>query len=199
MKTLRTLQRIKNILRTPATEWLVIERETVQPLALITYYLAPLAVATALASIVGSVVVERVPFPVASVIRTVVTACLGFVATTVLAFAMALVVNELAPHFGGRHHFDQAFKVIVYSSTPIVVAGLARAIPFVAGLVTFIGTVYALYVFSLGLKQLMRIRPEQTLGFVVILCVSGVIMNFVLRAVMGHFIGAGFLGARIIS
>ena len=51
----------------------------------------------------------------------------------------------------------------------------------------------------LGLKQLMRIRAEHTVGFVIILGVSGVIMNFVLRAVMGHFIGAGFLGARIIS
>lgn len=194
-----TLQRIRNILRTPASEWLVIERETMQPLVLITHYLAPLAVATALASIVGSVVVERVPFPVASVVRTIVTAMLGFVATTVLAFAMALIVNELSPHLGGRHHFDQAFKVVVYSYTPILVAGLAGAIPFVAGLVTFIGTVYALYVFYLGLKQLMRIRAEHTVGFVVLLSVSGVIMNFVLRAVMGHFIGPGFLGARIIS
>ena len=194
-----TLHRIQNILRTPASEWLVIEREAVQPIALIAYYLAPLAVATALASIVGSVVVERVPFPLASVVRTVVTGFLGFVATSVLAFAMALIVNELAPHFGGRHHFDQAFKVIVYSYTPILIAGLARAIPFVAGLVTFVGTVYALYVFYLGLKQLMRIRAEQTVGFVVILGISGVVMNFVLRAVMGHFIGAGFLGARIIS
>ena len=166
-----TLHRIQNILRSPASEWRVIEREAVQPMALIVHYLAPIAVAAALASMVGTVVVERVPFPVASVVRIVVAEFLGFVGTTVLVFAMALMVNELSPHFGGRSDFDQALKVMVY----------------------------ALYVFHVGLEQLMRIRAGQTVGFVVILCLSAIVMNFVLRVVMGRFLGAGLLGARIVS
>ena len=194
-----TLHRIQNILRSPASEWRVIEREAVQPMALIVHYLAPIAVAAALASMVGTVVVERVPFPVASVVRIVVAEFLGFVGTTVLVFAMALMVNELSPHFGGRYDFDQALKVIVYSYTPILVARLAEAMPLGAGLVAFIGTVYALYVFHVGLEQLMRIRAGQTVGFVVILCLSAIVMNFVLRVVMGRFLGAGLLGARIVS
>ena len=196
-QAMSTLVRVRNVLLSPANEWRVIEQETTRDIDLFVRYLAPIAGAAAVAAIIGDAVAARTSTPLAAILRTLITAFLAFSATAVMSFAMALIVNALAPHFGGLRNFDQALKVVVYSYTPVPVAGLAAAVPFVASLAAFVGALYGLYVLYLGLIQLMKMPTDQTPTFIVLLGVCGIVANFVLLSVLGRIIGAGFVGARL--
>ena len=192
-----SVTRILHLLRGPVTEWTVIERETAQPLDLAVRYLAPLSAAVLLASIIGSVVVAMVPFPLAEVLRLGVTAVLNFVATAVMMFAVAIVISELAPHVGGRSDVNRAFSVAMYAYTPSLVAGLARAVPVIAGFAAFLGALYTLYLLHLGLAQVIKVPEDKALTSTAFVAVIAVVGSFVLRSVMGHFLGAGLLGSRL--
>ena len=192
-----SVTRILHLLRSPTTEWTVIERETTQPLDLVRRYLAPLSAAVLLASIVGSLIVEMVPFPLAEILRLGVTAVLTFIATAVMMFVLAIVISELAPHVGGRSDVNRAFSVAMYAYTPSLVAGLGRAVPVIAGLAAFLGALYSLYLLYLGLTQVIKVPSDKTIGGTAFLAVTAIVGSFVLRSVMGHFLGAGLLGSRL--
>ena len=192
-----SVSRILHLLRSPIAEWTVIERETTQPLELVSRYLAPLTAAVLLASVIGSLVVAIVPFPLAELLRLGVTAVLDFIATAVMMFAIAIIISELAPHVGGRCDVTRAFSVTMYSYTPSLLAGLARAVPVVAGLSSFLGALYSLYLLHLGLTQVIKVPRDQSIGATAFVAVTAIVGSFVLRSVMGHFLGAGLLGSRL--
>ena len=85
-----------------------------------------------------------------------VTACLSFVLTIAGCFIIGLIINALAPTFGGRQDSTQAFKLSVYAYTPALVAGILAVLPLVGALFGFAGLVYSLYLTYLGLTPMMK-------------------------------------------
>jgi hypothetical protein len=63
-----------------------------------------------------------------------------------------------APLFGGRRDFDSAFKLAVYSFTPVWLAGCFLILPGLRFLTLF--GFYGAYILWLGLPRLIKI-PEQ--------------------------------------
>ena len=124
--------RAKNICVTPNTEWQVIAGETTPPAALITEYVVPLAAIGAVCGLIGGSVVGY-SF-LGSTYRTplmtgLVVACLTFVMAIVGVFVLSLIINALAPTFGGEQNSNQAMKVAVYSYTPAWIAGALQILP----------------------------------------------------------------------
>ena len=127
------IERAKNICLTPTTEWPVIAGEQTSAGALVTGYVAPLAAIGAVAGFLGGSLIGRtVPFigtyrmPVVS---GVALAVFSFVMAIVGIFILSLIINALAPSFGGQKDSAQAFKVAVYSYTPAWVAGVLQILP----------------------------------------------------------------------
>jgi Yip1 domain len=164
------VQRVKGILLTPETEWLVIAKEPGTPGYLFPQYMAYLAAIPPIARVIGNSVigiatqngVYRVPL-----LTGLLGAVIAYVLSFVVVYLIAIIVDQLAPRFGGVKDFAGALKVTVYSFTPYWIAGilqLAAGLRFVAYVVAFFGA----YLAWLGLTRLMRPKPDQAVIYVAI-------------------------------
>ena len=171
------LDRAKAILLTPKTEWPVIETESATTGSLFTGYAIPLAAIPAVASFIGwSVVGIRVlggsfKLPMSDAL---VGALVQFVGSLVGVFVLGLIIDALAPSFGGTKSTIQALKVAVYSSTASWVAGIFLIIPSL-GILSILG-LYSLYLLYLGLPQLMKAPADKAVGYTAVVVVVGIVL-----------------------
>ena len=188
------VNRAKNICLTPNTEWPVIAAEPTPPATLITEYVVPLAAIGAVAGFIGGSIVGtglgmfgsyRVPL-VAGLIAAVFT----FVMAIVGCFLISLIINALAPSFGGQKDSAQALKVAVYSYTPAWIAGVLNILPILGGLLGILAGLYGLYLLYLGLPKLMKNPEDKSLGYTVVVVVCAIVIMVVVGSV-GSMITAG--------
>lgn len=191
------LNRIKNILLTPKTEWPTIAAEPSSIAQLYIGYAVPLTAWAALISLVRLTLIgTRIPF--GNLVRMPLAGGLGLAAWTFVGsfiglFVVGLIVNFLAPSFGGTRDQTQALKVAAYSLTPAYVGSALALSPVLPGLLQFIVLCYGLYVLYLGLPVVMRSAREKALGYTV----AVVICTFLLGIVFA--LAAGALGIFALS
>jgi hypothetical protein len=140
------VERAKGILLAPRKEWPVIEAESATTASLYTGYIIPLAAIPALAgfirlSVFGiSIPGTNLRVPVSAGISGALT---RYVATLVGVFVLAVIIDALAPSFGGTRSQIQALKLAAYSSTASWVAGIFLLIPGL-GILMMVGGLYSL-------------------------------------------------------
>lgn len=181
--------RVKGIIAHPASEWTAIASEPTTSFEVLTGYAAPLAAIGALALFVGQVAVG-LAVPMIGIVRAgmlagFVTAMLLFVLSLLVVMALGAIVNALAPRFGGQRSGARAFKLAAYSHTPLWLAGIAYALPWI-GFLWILAGLYAVYVAALGLPVMMRCPTERAPAYAIVTAVCG----FVLFAVAGSTIAA---------
>ena len=196
------VDRIRNICITPATEWPIIAQEQTSASELAVSYLAPLAAAGAAAGFIGSTLLaSMLPFTRASggfTIIPLIVACLSFVLTMAGCYVIGVIINLLAPTFGGRQDSTQAFKLSVYAYTPALLAGILAIIPLVGALFGFVGWVYSIYLTYLGLTPLMQSPKEKAPAYTVVIVICSIIMGLTIAFISTLVAGIGFLGARAL-
>jgi hypothetical protein len=192
------LDRVKAICLKPNTEWPVIEAETSSTNALMMGYAVPLAAITPIAGFIGGVVVGRsIPFvgsyhvPVGSALTLAVV---SYVLALVGLFVLSLIINALAPSFGGQKNGTQALKLAVYAQTPAWIAGVFTVLTSLSWL-PIIAAIYGLYLFYLGLPVLMKNPKEKSAGYTVVVIICAVVIYVVMGAVAAAVGGAGMLAA----
>src|SRR3546814_3442701 len=77
----------------------------------------------------------------------------SYVLGLVMLYVVALIINALAPTFGGQKDQLQAVKVIGYAWTVAWVAGIATIVPWLGWLVVLAGGIYSIYLLYLGLPH----------------------------------------------
>jgi len=191
---MNVVDRVKRILLSPQSEWEVIDGEVTTPSALYTGYIVPLAAIGPIANLIGSTVFGmRVPFS-GMVVRTpigsaIASAIVTYVLTLVGVYVLALIIDGLAPTFGGTRNPIQALKVAAYSSTAAWVAGIFAIMPGlrVLGLLGL----YSIYLLYLGLPVLMKSPKDRAVGYTVLV----IVVEAVLLIAIG-MVGALFGGTR---
>ena len=171
------IARVKAILTTPQTEWPVIAREAGEPAVLFARYVAILAAIPALARFIGSSLIGGYT----SIVFGLIGAVVSYVLTFGVVYAVAAVIEALARRFGGRRDFQNAFKLAVYSYTPVWLAGIFLMIPGLSFL-TVLG-LYGLYLLWLGLPPLIGVPRDKALGFACAVVVFAVLLWLVLAAI----------------
>ena len=174
--------RVKAILFTPETEWPVIEQEPGTPAYLFANYMVYLAAIPPIASFIGMSIIG-VAVPSIGTFRVPLFAgLLGAVTSYALSFAIvyvvAIIIDQLAPRFGGQKDFGNALRVTVYSFTAYWVGGLCAVIPalrFVGVVVAFFG----IYLMWTGLPRLMKVPPDKAIVYVAAAIVCAVTLMFV--------------------
>jgi hypothetical protein len=171
------VERVKAILVTPKTEWAVIDGEPGDAGYLFTNYVAILAAIPAIGFLVHALLVF-------SFFGSLLAGVVSYVLYIVGWYVQALVIDALAPTFGGRKDMASALKVAAYASTAAWLAGIFRIIPAIA-LLSLLGF-YSLYLLYLGLPVLMKAPPERSLVYtivvVVVMAVVFVIVSMLLLA-----------------
>jgi hypothetical protein len=177
------VERVKAILLSPKTEWQVIEGEQGDAQYLFTNYVAILAAIPAVAAFIGYAI-AGLGFG-----RALMLGVFGYVMYCVAWYVEALVIDALAPTFGGRKNFPSALKLAAYSSTAAWLAGIFQLIPPLS-ILSILG-LYSLYLLWLGIPVLMKAPPDRatayTAAVVVIMFVIMLIAIFVLGALFLRF------------
>ncbi len=198
--------RIKNILLAPNTEWPAIAAEPSSIAQLYTSYVIPLAAFAALMRFLRlSIIGISIPF--AGTIRTPIVS--GLVGTIVSfgfgllgLYLFGLLVNALAPTFGGQRDLRQAVKVAAYTATPVWIGSVLGLLPSLASLLQLAAAVYAIYLLYLGLPVLMGGPRDKAVGYTIALIVCTILVGLVLGAVgavTGAFGGYGRYGGLSMS
>lgn len=159
------VRRVGAILSNPDEEWRTIARESGTPGFLFREYVAVLAAIPAVCGFVGTSFVGAAPGGLSWALLTgLFAAVFTYLLTFVVIYALAVVVDLLAPKFGGRKDFTAALKLTVYSHTPAWLAGFFLMIPGLRFL-ALLG-LYGVYLFWRGLPPLMRAPQARTLPYV---------------------------------
>ena len=194
-------ERIKNILLTPKTEWPVIAAEPTTPGQITLGYVLPLTALLAVISLLRiSVIGQSMPFGGtfrSPMLFGLEMAAMTFIAGLLGVWLVALIINVLAPTFGGTRDLDRAFRVSAYSLTPAYVASVLALSPILPSLLELLAGLYGIYVLYLGLPVVMRSRSEKAVGYTatVIICtiIVGGILEFAVYGLMRP-IGFGMAG-----
>ena len=171
----RFFRRLVNIVRSPATEWTAVATEPSSTPALYFGYVAPLAAIGVVANFIGQSVVGlpflgRVSFGAAFV-----NALFAYALAFVGVFAIARVIDMLAPTFGGRRDRLAALKVTVYSLTPGWLAGVFNIVP-ILSVIAIAGAIYGVYLLYAGLPVLLRCPARRAPAYTVIVVLFAIIV-----------------------
>lgn len=176
--------RAKAMLLHPAAEWPAIERESGDPAYLLSRYVAVLALVPALCGFVGAsvigVIVPGTGLVRASLFDGFFGAIFGYAMAVAIVFVLALVINLPAPLFGGRKDFDSAFKLAVYSYTPVWLAGIFLLLPGLRFLILL--SFYGAYVLATGLPRLMKSPAQKSYGYTLVIVVGAVALTLIAAA-----------------
>lgn len=194
------VDRIKGICLKPKTEWDAISGETPSTVDLFKGYAVPLAAIGAIASFIGGSIVGR-SLPLVGSFRVplvsgLVLAIYTFVMALVGVFVLSLIVNALAPSFGGQKDSSQALKLAVYSYTPGWVAGVLHILPSL-GILAALAGLYGLYLLYLGLPRLMKCPQDKAIAYTAVVVVCAIVLSVIVGAVGGVIIGGGAFGAGV--
>lgn len=193
------VERVKGILLKPKQEWEVIAGETTSIGELYKTYIFILAAIGPIAAVIGmSIVGVSIPF-VGSfrvpIVTSIASGIAQYALTLVGVYAMAIVIDALAPTFSGERNINQAFKVAVYSYTPVWLAGIFMIIPTLA-ILGILG-LYGLYLLYLGLPLLMKSPPEKSTGYTATVVIAGIVVSVIIGAVSRAFISYPTPGLNI--
>jgi hypothetical protein len=177
--------RAKAMLLDPAAEWTAIERESGDPAYLLSRYVTVLALVPAVCGFIGAsvigVVVPGTGLVRASLFDGFFGAIFGYAMAVAIVLVLALVINLLAPLFGGRKDFDSAFKLAVYSYTPVWLTGIFLLLPGLRFLILL--SFYGAYVLALGLPRLMKSPAQKSYGYAVVVVVCACALTLIAAAI----------------
>lgn len=193
------VERAKDIVVTPKTEWGVIDAEPATIGGIYTSYVMILAAIPVVCLALGMIffmprpaaeiagMAQSFGIPVVTTASIIVGAVVQYILGLVGVYVMSMIIDALAPSFGGTKDQLKAFKVAAYYPTAAWLAGILYIIP-ILGLLAIIAAIYSLYVLYLGLPRLMRVPQDKQVGYFVVTLVVAIVVFMVI----------GFIGNRVI-
>ena len=178
------IERVKNMIGNPRSEWPVVAAEPATIGSIYTGYVLILAAVGPIATIIRA--------PMLGIGFAIVT----YLLTLVITYVLAVIVDALAPTFGGQKDLVQSLKLVAYSYTAAWAAGIFQLIPVIGALLVLVATIYSFYTFFLGAPVLRKATPEKAAGFAIVVVICGIVMGFVLSRVL---LSAMFGGAMMAS
>lgn len=175
------IERVKNILITPKTEWEVIDGEQATPGSLLTSYVLPLAVVAAIGALLQG-------FLFAGTLGLkyfIVTALIAFISSVVTFYIASYIVDALAPSFASEKDINKSAQLVAYSRTPSYIAGLLSFIPVVGMLLGIAAWIYGIYIMYLGLAPLKKTPEDKKAIYLIVSYIIIFVVYVVLVAILG--------------
>jgi len=190
----KLIARVKNILLTPKTEWPVIagEQETVQ--SLFTNYIMILAAIPAVVQLLKlSIIGISIPI-VGGTYRLgigmgITQMVVAYVVALGVCYLMMLIVDALAPTFGGEKNQVQALKSIAYANTAGWIASVLGLVGLLGSLAALAAAIYGIYLLYIGLPSTMKCPQEKAGGYAAATIIIGFVLSLVLGMVLASVTG----------
>jgi hypothetical protein len=189
----KLIQRARSLLVSPRTEWPVIAAEPATVTDLFRDCFLALA---AIPPVCGFVKVSLIGYAWHGfrVYRRGIgpglsAALVEYVVSLLAVYILAVIVDALAPSFGGQQSRIQALKVVGYSYTTAWVAGFARLLPGLAGLIALAAGLYSVYLLYLGLPHTMKVPAERAVPYTVVLVIIALLIGWIIALITGGMYG----------
>jgi len=179
------VDRVQKLLVAPSAEWAVIKDEPQAVAQLFTRYVMILAAIPAVASFIGWSVVgygglgTTYRIPIAAGVATMV---LSYGLTLAGVYALALVIDAMAPNFGGEKDFMRALKVSAFFPTAYWLAGFFYVLPALS-ILAILGGLYSLWLLYTGLGPLMEVGEEKAVGYTAAVVLVAVVITLAIALV----------------
>jgi len=186
--------RIQRLILKPKDEWPAIDAEPMTVQGILMGWVAPLAAIGPVAHLIQGQVFPMNFFGVTwrpPLIGSIVTAILAWALTVGLTYVWALIIDALAPSFGGTKNPISALKVAAFSATAGWIAAVLGILPALGIIGSLIG-LYNIYLFWIGGPMLMKVPQDKAVGFVVVSIIVGVVAMVVAGIVAIAIGGAMF-------
>ncbi|MEC5384610.1 Yip1 family protein [Uliginosibacterium sp. H3] len=181
------VERAKNILLSPKSEWPVIEAESSSVKSIYMEYLVLLALIPAVAGFIGMSLIGYSAFGVSvrtPIVSGIANMILGYALSLVTVFVVALIADALTANFGGQKNPLNAFKLIAFSMTPGLLGGIFSLIP-ALGVLGLLASLYGVYLLYLGVPTLMKVPEDKVAPYTVVLVICAIVVSVVIGAVVG--------------
>lgn len=175
------IERVKNIIITPKTEWLVVESESTTPGSLLVSYVLPMAIISSLGELMAGMLYTGtlgIGYFLLRSLTSFITVMISFYITT-------YVVDLLAPNFASEKNINRAAQLVAYSNTPIWIAGLLAFIPMLRFLILFAGRIYSIYLMYLGLGPLKKTPEDKKVVYMIVAFLVILLIGFVVSYILG--------------
>ncbi len=158
--------------------------------------MAPLALIPTVSSLIGMTLIGmrmpggnviRVPFA-----EALLGGAMGYVLNLAGVFVGAWIVKLLAPAFNSKTDLNSAIKLVVYSLTPVWLAGIFSLVPGL-GILSLLG-LYGIYLLALGLPVVLETPSDKVVLYTISIVVAGLVVSFILSSILvGLFYGPMFM------
>lgn len=172
------VQRVQDLLLRPTPTWDKIDGEPATIKGLYTGYVCVLAAVPAVCEVIGRTSFGHAFFGPGALVASLI----GYGLALVAVYVLALVIDALAPSFGGERNRIQAFKVAAYSGTAGWLAGVFSLVPML-GFLAVLG-LYDLYLLYRGLSKLMRVPENQALGYTVVVVIAMLVIGAIVTGIV---------------
>jgi hypothetical protein len=170
------VERAKNILLSPKTEWPRIAAEPMTAQSIYTGWVMILAAIGPLATVIGIGVTLGFGFSLRLAIAS-------YLVTLVMVAIVALIVDVLAPYFGGVKDFVAALKLAAFSYTAAFVAGVFHLLGGLGGVLFFIAALYSWYLLYLGAPVLRKASGDKAVVFTLAVALAAFAIGIVFARV----------------
>jgi len=187
------IERIKNILLKPTTEWETIKKEDHMVSDLFTQYALKLAAIPAISGLIGFTLFGysygfgsyRPPF--GSNLKWAISM---YVMSIVGVYVLAFIIDFLAPTFGSKKHLPTSMKIVVFAYTAAWVGGIFNLVPALSILGAIAG-IYSLVLMYKGLQIVKEVPKNKMVGYFVTVIIASLIVYGVTGAIITRFAFSG--------
>ena len=188
------INRVKQILVSPKTEWQTIDGENDSHVKVSTNYVLLLAAIPAVAAFIGYGLIgySVLGHHFASVSLGIKQAIIQYITMVGSVYITAFVIDILAENFGSKKNFDKAFSLVAYAYTPVFVGGIFYILPSLSILAS-LASIYGLYLLYIGLTPMMKTPAEKRTSYFVVSLLVMIAAFFILSLVLATvIIGSAF-------
>src|SRR6185437_2171764 len=180
----------------PTQTWPVIAAEGGDVASIYRNYVCILAAIPAIAGFIGLSLIGVGAFGVAihiPIVTGILRMIVGYVLSLVMVFVLALIVDALAPTFGGTKNPLQAFKLVAYGLTASFVGGIFSLIPALS-ILGLLCALYSIYLIYTGIAVLMRCPADKSAAYTAVVIVCAIVVAVIIGALMAMFSPMGRMG-----
>jgi hypothetical protein len=175
------IERVKNILLTPKTEWDAINGESATPQSLLISYVLPLAIVAAVGPLIRGLL-----FPgILSITFFLLGAVIAFIASIVAYYLTVIIVDTLAPSFGSEKNMGKSAQLVAYSGTPSYIAGILSFIPVLGSIISLAAWAYGIYLMYLGIGPLKKTPEDKKVVYMIVAFLIMIVLYFIVAAILG--------------
>lgn len=185
---MQIIDRIKNILITPNTEWPAIERETPNISTIFVNYVLPLLGIGAAAIFIGTGLISSAVtgFGLWGFKTGITSAIVYVILTTARIFIVALVIDLLAPSFESEKNFNRSFQLSAYSFTASYIGALFFILP-VLSFLAVLCTLYCIYTMYVGVPVIKKTPQDKQVAYTAIIILVSIVAMAVLSLIQAGF------------